>query len=72
MVYTIKFDPEKDQPRIICNQTTNSKANKANEIQNNKDAPSSKHIRRRCCAIAGSFFLGGIITFTFIGRFKES
>ena len=37
MVYTIKFDPEKDQARIICNQATNSKAN---EIQSNKDAPS--------------------------------
>ena len=71
MVYTIKFDPEKDQARIICNQATNSKANEANEIQSNKDAPSSKHIRRRCCAITANFFLGGMIAFAFIGRFKK-
>ena len=71
MVYTIKFDPEKDQARIICNQATNAKANKANEIQNNKDAPSSKHTRRRCCAITSILLLGGIIAFAFIGRFKK-
>ena len=72
MVYTIKFDPEKDQARIICNQATNTKANRANEIQNNKDAPCSKHIRRRCCAITAILLLGGIIAFAFIGRFKKS
>ena len=71
MVYTIRFDPEKDQARMICNQDTNAKASKANEIQNNKDAPSSKHIRRRCCAITAILLLGGIIAFAFIGRFKK-
>ena len=69
MVYTIEFDPQKDQARIICNQATNSKAN---EIQSNKDAPSSKPIRTRCCLITASLFLGGMIAFAFIGRFKKS
>ena len=72
MVYTIQFDPRKDQARIICNQATNSNTNEATEIQNNNDAPSSKYIRRRCCAITASFFLGGIIAFAFIGRFKKN
>ena len=72
MVYSIKFDPEKDQARIICNQATNSKANDANEIQNTKDAPSSKPIRTRCCAIISSFFIGGIIALAIIGRFKKA
>ena len=72
MVYSIKFDAEKDQARIICNQATNSNSNDANEIQNNKDGPSSKPIRTRCCAITASLFLGGMITFAFIGRFKKN
>ena len=71
MVYTIKFDPEKDQARIICNQATNSTANDANEIQNNKDAPSSKPNRTRCCALTASFFIGGIIAFALIGMFEK-
>ena len=68
MVYTIKFDPQKDQARIICNQATNSKAN---EIQSNKDAPSSKPIRTRCCAIVAILFIGGIIALAIIGRLKK-
>ena len=72
MVYSIKFDAEKDQARIFCNQATNSKANDANEIQNNKDAPSSKPIRTRCCAIVASLFIGGIIALAIIGRLKKS
>ena len=72
MVYSIKFDPEKDQARIICNQATNSKANNANEIQNHKDAPSSKPIRTRCCAITASLVIGGIIALAIIGRLKKT
>ena len=72
MVYTIRFDPAKDQARIICNQATNSRANVANEIQSSKDAPSSKHIRTRLLAITAIIFLGGIIAFAFIGRLKKS
>ena len=64
MVYTIKFNPDKPP---IYNQATDSNTNDTNEIQKNKVAPSSKHIRTRCLAITASFFLGGIIAFAFIG-----
>ena len=62
MAYTIKSDPGKPP---IYNQATNSNSNETNDIQKNKVAPSSKHIR--CDAITAQFFLGGIIAFAFIG-----
>ena len=64
MLYTIKFDPDKP---AICNPATNSNANETNEIQKNKNAHASKHIRTRCFAITARLFLGGIIAFAFIG-----
>ena len=68
MVYTIKFNHDKPP---IYNQAINSNANEAKEIQKNKVEITSKSIRKQCCAITASLFLGVIIAFVFIGRFKR-
>ena len=68
MVYTIKFNQDKPP---IYDQAINSNANETKEIQKNKAEITSKSIRKRCCAITASLFLGGIIAFVFIGRFKR-
>ena len=68
MVYTIKFNQDKPP---IHNQAINLNVNEAKEIQKNKTVLTSKSIRERCRAITASLFLGGIIAFVFIGRFKR-
>ena len=68
MVYTIKF--HQDKPPTY-NQAINSNANEAKEIQKNKVEITSKSIRKACFAITAILFLGGIIAFVFIGRFKR-
>ena len=68
MVYTIKFNQDKPP---IYDQAINSNANETKEIQKNKAEITSKSIRKQCCAITASLFLGGIIAFVFIGRFKR-
>ena len=68
MVYTIKFNQDKPP---TYNQAINSNANEAKEIQKNKVEITSKDIRKQCCAITASLFIGGIIAFVFFGRFKN-